>query len=310
MTSFTVNILLSSYNGRAFIREQIESLLAQTYENIVIHIRDDGSTDDTAAIVQSYLSTNNHIHLITGSNIGVVASFTELLKQAPKSEYNLYAFCDQDDIWLPDKIERAVTLLSKQARPDNSLYCSRLEYVNEKLGHLGYSPIPKATGFRNAIVENVAIGCTSVFGAEVREKILIASPTNMIMHDWWAYLTASSFGEVVFDKKPTILYRQHVNSVTEFEPRLNKIIARFRSFISRLFTNQHKGLDSLNQAIHFKNTYKDLPDEYAKIIDYLIGLRKSHTLFDRIKYIYKTDVRRTNSVENWALKAVILLGLH
>jgi glycosyltransferase involved in cell wall biosynthesis len=310
MKRFNVNILLSSYNGERFIEAQIDSLLKQSFESISIFIRDDGSTDNTVSKIRPYLTRHSNIHLTTGKNLGVIGSFIELLNHAPDGKNELYAFCDQDDIWLPDKIERAAVQLSNQSSPAHSLYCSRLEYVDENLNHLGYTLIPKVLGFNNAVVENIAVGCTVVFGTSIKEYMLRASPDLMMMHDWWAYLTASAFGEIIYDNKPTISYRQHGNNVTAFEPGLVKIKARFKGLISRLRSKQHTGLDSLNQAINFKDTYKELSKEHCDIINHLVELRGPHKLIARIRYVLNPEVIRTNPVENWSLKPMIIFGWH
>ena len=105
-----VNILLSTYNGEKFIKQQIESLLAQTYENIAIHVRDDGSTDGTIGLLNQY-SGNPKVHLYFGDNLGYRKSFAWLLSNCCDADF--YAYCDQDDVWMPDKISRAVLALRR-----------------------------------------------------------------------------------------------------------------------------------------------------------------------------------------------------
>ena len=119
-TTPSVHILLASYNGGKYIREQLDSLLAQTYPNISIYIRDDGSTDNTVSIIQDYIAGNTSSKKIVllengGVNLGCPASFYQILKECPPADY--YAFCDQDDIWYPDKIKRAVKKLASAPQP-------------------------------------------------------------------------------------------------------------------------------------------------------------------------------------------------
>ena len=101
-----VTILMSTYNGEKYLEEQIDSLLNQTYKNISILIRDDGSKDNTVHIIKEKKKSNDNITLIEGKNVGFIKSFLELINLAEKSDY--YAYCDQDDVWMEEKIQRAV----------------------------------------------------------------------------------------------------------------------------------------------------------------------------------------------------------
>lgn len=304
-----VNILLSTYNGERFIIEQLDSLFNQTYKNIVIYIRDDGSTDRTVEIIRSYSDQNKQLKLTTGTNLGVIPSFLQLLSSSGSID-DLYAFCDQDDVWRPEKISRAVAQIMGRPEPGKVLYCTRLEYVDENLKHLGHSPIPRRIGFSNAIVENIATGCTVVFGATIRKLLLNGSPDAMLMHDWWAYLVASAFGDIIYDEFPSIQYRQHGNTVTPWEPGLVKLRRLTIGFIGRITMQKHKGLSSLNQAIHFLETYPDTPSDAKEIIQALVELRENGKIWQRIKYVIHPEVERTDPIENILLKPLILFGWH
>ena len=132
-TAPTVNILLATYNGSKHIRKQLDSLLAQTYPHITIYIRDDGSQDNTVEIVKKYIADNSSTKKITlldndGVNLGCPASFYQILKECKTADY--YAFCDQDDVWYPDKIKWAVEKLSKSPQKVKPLvYFSAYEYM-------------------------------------------------------------------------------------------------------------------------------------------------------------------------------------
>ena len=106
MKNKEVVILISTYNGEKYLAEQLDSLLNQTYQNIKIFIRDDGSKDKTIDIIKEYQKKSEKIFLTEGKNIGFINSFFELLKLSNNADY--YAYCDQDDVWMEDKIERAV----------------------------------------------------------------------------------------------------------------------------------------------------------------------------------------------------------
>ena len=148
------------------------------------------------------------------------------------------------------KLARAIEMIQQSASPSTTLYCSRLQYVNASLVPFGLSPVPSKIGFQNAIVENTATGCSVVFGLEVRRRLLQAEPSNMLMHDWWAYLIATAFGQVIYDPTPTVLYRQHGGNVTGWESKPLKIWNRGKGLVLRLLGNS-RGMDSLNQAERF-----------------------------------------------------------
>lgn len=310
MNTFRFKILLSTYNGEKYIREQIESILSQTYSNFELIIRDDGSTDNTVKIIETFKKDYKKIILHKGNNLGVVKSFLELLKISPCCEEELIAFCDQDDIWKKDKLKNIAESMSRVFDHNSTLYCSRQEYVDPDLCTLGLSKVPSEVGFKNAMVENIAVGCTVAIGKNIREYLLQADPGHMLMHDWWAYLVASSFGEVVFDERAEILYRQHAGSVTAFEPGLIKIRARFKGLIKRMKNKEHEGLQSLNQAAHFINTYENIPGDHKDLVSKLITLREKRQLINRIFYILNPEVKRNNVIENISLKPMILFGWH
>jgi glycosyltransferase involved in cell wall biosynthesis len=306
----TVHILLSTYNGENYLQELLDSLERQNWPDLEIHIRDDGSSDKSAGIIRTFCSESRFAtHFSQGSNIGVNSSFMTLLRDAG-GDHALYAFCDQDDIWLPDKIRRAVEHIESTQQPASTLYCSRLEYVDNNLGHLGYSAIPRTIGFSNAVVENIATGCSVVFGERIRTLMLQARPEDMMMHDWWAYLVASAFGHVVYDDQPVIRYRQHADAVTPWEPGLVKLRARARGLVRRLVARQHNGLESLNQAHRFLATYDDIAEQHRHLVERLSNLKGRGKIYRKLKYILSPEVARTNPVEHWSLKLMILLGWH
>jgi glycosyltransferase involved in cell wall biosynthesis len=304
-----VVILLSTFNGQRYIDELLNSLYAQTHQPFSIVVRDDGSTDQTLAVIKKYTAKFSNIALIEGDNRGVVKSFMQLLQLCPIHPGQFYAFCDQDDVWQPYKLANALHHLKATPHPAHSLYCSRLEYTDSQLNHLGFSPIPTFFGFENALIENSAIGCTMVFGEAIRQKILSANPEHMMMHDWWAYLVATAFGDVIFDPEASILYRQHANNVVGWDKRLPKLLKKSSGFLHNILSNK-QGLQALKQAKHFLNTYPELGQEKQQTIHTLLQLRNSGTVIDRCHFLNRTKIQRNNTLENLILKLTILCKLH
>lgn len=208
----SVVILLSAYNGDRFLAEQLDSLLRQDYAAVQIRVRDDGSTDRTAAILREYADRDPRLRYCSGPNLGVVGSFFELLRDHV-GEAEWIAFCDQDDVWAPDKISRAIGRLTRESDGHLPLlYFSRLTLVDDDLRPLGLTrPLTRPPSFGNALTQNIAAGCTMVINAPARRLLVDAMPDlrAVVMHDWWVYLVVSALGRLVYDPESRIYYRQH-----------------------------------------------------------------------------------------------------
>ena len=225
-------MLLATYQGEAFLKQQLDSLNGQSYTNWQLHISDDGSTDRTRQIVADFIeSTAQLVTLCDGPCKGVTHNFFNLIHTVPNRQTALYAFCDQDDVWLPDKLHDAVAHFQKQklAADQLYLYCTRSTIVDTHLNYLGLSAVPrKRLGFGNALVQNIASGNTMVFNARLLEALRLIDPKNSVLHDWTAYQVATGCGGVLhFSEQPSLLYRQHganlIGSNTGFGNRINRL---------------------------------------------------------------------------------------
>ncbi len=203
----TVAVLMSTFNGERYVVEQIQSILQQLPADGSLIIRDDGSTDGTISEIRKFCDAR--IQLIQGDNLGFAASFMHLLTKIPPSS-TIILFSDQDDIWMPEKIETSRLRIDEKG-PTPTLYCSALTLVTEYLKPFGRSPPwPRQPTFDNALVENIATGCTIALNRAAVSLILRTARPEMIRyHDWWCYLIVSAFGEVLYDPQPRIQYRQH-----------------------------------------------------------------------------------------------------
>lgn len=210
----TVAVLMSTYNGEKYVEEQIQSILNQKGVLVNLYIRDDGSTDNTINIIQKYTDISN-IYIIIGSeNLKPALSFMQLLYIT--EGYDFYAFADQDDIWLPDKLSKAVNQLITIQGP--GLYGSnQILYINESECGLRYTSEVDLS-LVSELFGNHISGCTMVINSALanilREKS--SRPDNQIlslrMHDTWVMTSALLNGTVIYDHNSYILYRVHENN--------------------------------------------------------------------------------------------------
>ena len=208
-----VLVLLSLYNGERFVEKQLDSLLDQTI-TVDVLARDDGSTDHTVELVEKYIKNNGHIRLIKGDNKGFVQSFNILLMDRVLENYDWIAFCDQDDIWLPQKLEKAIEALRKSNDHDLPLmYCSNLCLVDESLHDIGKMHPKSSKVLRSCIyIQNYATGCTMVFNKSALFKYRQGIGIAMVAHDYMMHCICKFFGKVIYDPESYILYRQHSNN--------------------------------------------------------------------------------------------------
>src|SRR3989304_600067 len=300
-----VQILLSTYNGTKYLKPLMESLLAQDYPHVEILVRDDGSNDSTLDLLQEYAATHPNIKVVTGVNLGFAKSFFKLLEiSSPAADY--IAFCDQDDVWLQDKVSRAVKFLRSYPPWTPALYFSRLTVVNENLRLLGYTKIPrKELSFRNALVEGPeGSGCTILFNQAARQ-LLRTFPTWVYAHDWWIYLVVSGFGNIIYDKESRILYRQHASNVFGIP---FGVLEKFRAKIHRFKTGQLQYQNAMDQAQEFMRIYgSSLPIEHKRTLEHLLENRKRFWL-DRLRYALSCEVYHQSTFEHFILKALIALN--
>ena len=301
---FTIQVLLSTYNGEKYLAQQLDSLLGQDYPDFNIVIRDDGSSDSTCDILTHYQSKHSNITVVFADNIGVTRSYFELLKCASG---DFYALCDQDDVWLPGKLSRGVSMISICSNPSSSLYCSALQFVDSNLKYIGITKPPRYRCLENAVMENIATGCTVIFGDSLRQCFLAADPSEMHMHDWWLYLLASAFGEVVFDPEYLVLYRRHEETVTGLQLKSSRtLIARLKGFSGFMFHKRQ--LNGLKQAVLFGQVYSSqLNPEQRHLFNQLHRLYEFN-FWDRLNFATRSTILFNDVLDNFSVRLLVLLG--
>lgn len=211
-----VNILLSTYNGEQFLAEQIQSIQKQTFQDWTLLIRDDGSMDKTREIIAAFVAQDGRIRWINeadSSNLGVIKSFHRLVEH---EEADYYFFSDQDDVWLPHKLERSLAEAQKYSADMPLMVYMDLTVVNQELQILSESMIRSQSGHANTelieeLTENTVTGGVAMVNHALVQ--LWHQTEDILMHDWYLALLATAFGKLVYIDQPGELYRQHDNNV-------------------------------------------------------------------------------------------------
>lgn len=252
-----VAVLMSTYNGEKYLQEQIESVLTQKNVLVRLIVRDDGSTDSTRSILQKY-ERQGALTLILGKNIGWRQSFMELVYNAPTADY--YAFCDQDDVWLPEKLYTAVSTMENVKEGGIPLlYGSNLFYYkNCKIE--GKLKLNANYSKQSSLVRTLTCGCTLVFDGNL-QKLLEQNRSGYVeAHDSWVFMTALYLGKVIYDPNAYILYRQHDNNQIGIKTSLQERFKRGLRTIKNIGKEQSKRM----AAEEFLRVFKDHLNEEDK----------------------------------------------
>ena len=302
-----VAVLMSTYNGEKYLKEQIESILAQTDVDVTIYIRDDGSSDRTVEIIKSYMETHNNLRLYIGENVGVGNSFMQVLYGADK-DYDYYAFADQDDVWLPNKIIKAIDRIKDCAKP--ALYCSNQILVDGNLNRIGmrYASDPD-TSYKQIMCQNKISGCTMVWNKELQgllskdDRRPSADLLRRRIHDVWVAMVASVVGKIEYDSNGYILYRQHESNVVGVKK--NNIIKQWAKKIKD--PTQRNGRSAICKEIHSRY-FEDLDNEKVKSELELYGNYRQ-SCHDRISLAFNYDLIKNTGESRIGYSIKVLAGL-
>lgn len=299
-----IAVLMSTYNGEDYIREQIESVFSQIGDfDLDLWVRDDGSKDSTQRILQEY-SEQGKLYWYTGQNLGPAKSFLDLLYNCGYEGYDYFAFADQDDYWLTDKIQSAITMLGIMDRP--KLYFANAELVDSKLSSFGrpvYRNIPKFD-FHTLVCAGGILGCTTVFNKKLAECIVKKPlPKKMIMHDYYvSVLCLALGGEIFYDKRAHMKYRQHQNNVVGVSCG---IINTIRSRLSDI--NQRAEVSISEQSAEILALYEDeIYSDYSQWLKKVSSYREK--TINRILLAITQKTRYINGNMGLKFRLSILMG--
>lgn len=297
-------ILLATYNGEKYIREQIESILNQTDTDWVLYIHDDGSKDQTMDVVKEYADKYpEQIVVVEGASTGGAKSnFFYLFHQV---EAPFYMCCDQDDVWLPEKIEITRKEMENLIRDDEdkpALVFTELCVVDGELNVIAenmrdYQGLDcKNVRLNRALIQNVVTGCTMMVNRVLRDELTkITEYGDVLMHDWWATLVAVRFGKVAFIETPTILYRQHGD---------NGVGASHATSLGYQLKRMLQGEEIKKSLENTRNQAKAFAKIYQESEDSLVGKYAelgNESKLKRLQFYQKYDVKKSTKAKNIGL---------
>lgn len=296
-----VAVLISTYNGEKFLKEQLDSILNQTYKNIEIVIRDDGSKDSTLEIIKEYQKKYSNIVLKEGVNVGFMSSFFKLLGMA-NADY--YAYCDQDDVWLENKIELAVNELNNADDTKPNLVFGNSDYYDENMQFISKGAEHKWFNFRNSLYECCGQGMTMTINKKARDLIIENIPENCFFHDWWTYMICSGMGNVFYNDITTVKYRRFKkNSTAEGQNILNVFFWR----IEKLFAEGGMQKIKKQQLEYNKMFYGMLLPENREIAD--IFIQKNYNFFKVLKKMFYPHKLRRKMTDDLIVRILFLFGV-
>ncbi len=297
-------VLMSTYNGEKYIREQLDSLLRQTMRPDQILIRDDGSKDGTLCILEEYASEYPFIHYYNGKNKGPARSFWELILKCEDSDY--YALCDQDDVWFEDKLETAVSTLEKEDQDIPLLYCSRYTLTDQDLNPINsdVSKLYDFSDFAHSLLYHTAPGCTFVFNDAARKQVIKYNIEKeyCIIHDAIIHKVVAMFGEVILDKEPHMYYRQHGDNEIGMNADVFKV---FIGRVNRFINGKIRNYRSLT-AKSLLNVYGDEIDaDKKKLLEIVANYRNDP---DLKKELLTRDCFQSHTVNDLFFRILVLVN--
>ena len=314
----TVEILLATYNGEKFLSEQLESILNQTHKNIKIVICDDGSTDNTNKIIEEYIKNHKNIFRRIEKSPeeirGAKESFGALIRSSTE---DYVMFCDQDDVWLPNKIEATLTRMKNEEKKSGSktpiLIHTDLLVVDEKLNVINHSFF-KSQKIQNnnqtiaaAIIKNNVTGCTIMINKALISKIG-KIPNAAIMHDWWLLLLGLTFGKILLVNEPLIKYRQHgKNTLGAKKEGIKGFAKQVQKILHEISTKGNPVNKYVNQFDEFYSLYSNsMPTEKKEEFKKIKHALDEKSPIKRVFNLYKTGFKKNTIISNIGLYTFIL----
>lgn len=298
----SVCIVMSTYNSAKYVEAQINSILQQEGVDINLWIRDDGSTDETVTLILNAYEGESRIHIECGENLGAAKSFMTAMHSCSLI-CDYYGFSDADDVWFPNKLTHAINLLKSQQASNIAAVATRLQVVDEKLNHLGYTAIPqRGLSFQNALTQTSVSGNSITMNKTAFDELRSTRPEFIVMHDAWLYLVITALGTLLYTDTPSLLYRQHANNVYGTNHSLSR---RISLRVARLLNPTHA---YYRQACEFSRLYGDrLSARNKHDIERYLNYRSS--FLQRIRFATNPSTVKQRAMSNLFSVFLVLLGI-
>jgi glycosyltransferase involved in cell wall biosynthesis len=308
----TIHVLLATHNGERFLSQQWNSIAAQQGVRVVLHVGDDGSTDGTPQLLQSLAAAPGgaiaEVHWLQAPpRRSAARNFLALLADAVqcRPEARWFAFCDQDDIWLPGKLQAALAVLGRHGNDTRAaLYGGRTIAVDEQDREGGLSPLFQRTpSFRNAIAQSIMGGNTMVLNRASALLLTDGALPEVVSHDWWSYqLVSGAGGFVHYDPVPFVRYRQHANNAVG-----SNLGWRARMFrLARLLRGDFRGWNDLHMRA-LQDRAAVLTDENREVLQAFVLARQAWLPWQRAAWLRRSGVFRQTRGEQLMLWVACLL---
>ncbi len=302
-----VNVVLATYNGERFLKRQLDSIVSQTYENIDIYIRDDGSKDNTVAFIEKYIKENakgRRIVLLDngGVNLRCPQSFYEILRRCDKGDY--YSFCDQDDEWYPEKIAWAVERLEQEDKNEILLYYTACDYYTDKGEFIRRSPKQKEKlELSDVIYYTPGSGFTMVINEKARQELLLQVKLGKELHDRWLIRGAVCFGKVLYDERSSATHIRHEEAVTSGDAGTGNLI---KYFIQQEILGPGAKEDKKSLQYFYHTFENNLSMEQKKELS--VFTRDRFSLLNWFRKVFYPKRLRTRTPGEIALRILFVLG--
>ena len=317
-----VGILMAVYNGAHFLESQVASILAQSYSQVRIYVRDDGSTDGSVDILRAMVEQSpERITLLQDEekHLGVIGNFHRLLRTASQSGSEPYLMlADQDDVWFADKVEVTLKEMRQTERwagketpvlvhTDLCVTNTSLQIVDPSFWH--YQQLdPSRDDLRQLCMQNMVTGCTVMINRALLKKAL-PIPDGVLMHDWWLGLVASAFGVIRFIPQATMFYRQHDSNDTGAKKfglaYVLQAFLRIRSSTAfwQLLARNQRQAEVLLAAFH-----GDLPSDKLKDLQRFAALTARTPVLERLRTVFTRQFNRHGWIRNLGLALRLTIG--
>lgn len=304
-------VLMATYNGEDYIAEQIESILTQIGVDVYLRICDDGSSDGTCAICATYANEFDNIQFDKNPhNKGVTDNFMDMVYEANAEAYDFFAFSDQDDVWLPEKLDKAIEKIGVTTT-EPKLYYSEIRNVDKDLRPTNQSSYSEyaaqAYDMNLLMMTNWASGCTMVFNSALCKLLQLYRPRRFYrLHDTWVHSVALACDSCIADLDTSYIMRRLTGDNSFGENPFKRMgISRIKHGLKTL---RHRDNNLLLSANQLYEGYADImaPDK-LEIVKTFLELDRS--FLTRVKTAFSSRYKMPWTRETILMRCRVLLGL-